>query len=196
MTAAMRMVTGGTAELPDGVWERSKALLERDEAEFGPSGVAASPPSVSGSGSARDGGSWNANNEAGRSLQSQWGKIKEGIEGGEDRRTHARDFKQASYVVQIAPPMPPRGQRRKGVGGGSMRVVLNAEPMTTMAHLRERTMEPEHHCNRAATAMAPRNVSSPPPPPTHRWPTSFAGEGMRLGNAVILRQCQQQQQQW
>jgi hypothetical protein len=34
-------------------------------------------------------------------------KIKEGIKGGEDGRTHARDFKQASYVAQIAPPMLP-----------------------------------------------------------------------------------------
>ncbi len=43
------------------------------------------------------------------------GKIEEGIEGGEDGRTHARDFKRASYVARIAPPMPPRGQRREGV---------------------------------------------------------------------------------
>jgi hypothetical protein len=32
-------------------------------------------------------------------------KIEEGIEGGEDGRTHARDFERALYVVQIAPPM-------------------------------------------------------------------------------------------
>ncbi len=34
-------------------------------------------------------------------------KIEEGIEGGEDGRTHARDFERASYVAQIAPPMLP-----------------------------------------------------------------------------------------
>ncbi len=34
-------------------------------------------------------------------------KIKEGIEGGEDGRTHARDYERASYVAQIAPPMLP-----------------------------------------------------------------------------------------
>jgi hypothetical protein len=34
-------------------------------------------------------------------------KIKEGIEGGEDERTHACDFEWASYVVQIALPMLP-----------------------------------------------------------------------------------------
>ncbi len=40
------------------------------------------------------------------------GKIEEGIEGGEDRR---RDFERVFYVVQIAPPMPPRGRWRKGM---------------------------------------------------------------------------------
>ena len=30
--------------MPDGVGDKFKAPLERDEAEFGPSGVAASPP--------------------------------------------------------------------------------------------------------------------------------------------------------
>jgi hypothetical protein len=68
--AAMTTTTGGAAELPDEVWEKFKALLERDEAEFGPSGVAASPPLALGSGSAGDGESWNANNGAGQSLQS------------------------------------------------------------------------------------------------------------------------------
>ncbi len=34
-------------------------------------------------------------------------KIKEGIEGGEDGRTHTRNFKQALYVARIAPPMLP-----------------------------------------------------------------------------------------
>ncbi len=44
MTAAMMTTTGGAAELPDGVWEKFKVLLERDKAKFGPLGVAASPP--------------------------------------------------------------------------------------------------------------------------------------------------------
>jgi len=42
-------------------------------------------------------------------------KIEEGIEGGEDGRTHAREFERAPYVAQIAPPMLPRGRRREGV---------------------------------------------------------------------------------
>jgi hypothetical protein len=36
-------------------------------------------------------------------------KIKEELGGGEDGCTHACNFKQASYVAQIAPPMLPRG---------------------------------------------------------------------------------------
>ncbi len=39
-------------------------------------------------------------------------KIKEGIEGGDDGHC---DFERALYMAQIAPPMLPRGQRRKGV---------------------------------------------------------------------------------
>jgi hypothetical protein len=39
-------------------------------------------------------------------------KVKEGIEGGEDGR---RDFERASYVARFTPPMPLRGQWRKGV---------------------------------------------------------------------------------
>jgi hypothetical protein len=39
-------------------------------------------------------------------------KVEEAIEGGEDGR---HDFKRASYVAQIVPPMLPRGRRRKGV---------------------------------------------------------------------------------
>ncbi len=35
------------------------------------------------------------------------GKIKEGIEGGEDGCTHARDFERALYVARIAPSMLP-----------------------------------------------------------------------------------------
>jgi hypothetical protein len=34
-------------------------------------------------------------------------KIEEGIEGGEDGRTHTHNFKRASYMVQIVPPMLP-----------------------------------------------------------------------------------------
>jgi hypothetical protein len=41
-----------------------------------------------------------------------WEKNKEGIEGGEDKHCN---FKRVSYMAQIALPMPPRGQRRKGV---------------------------------------------------------------------------------
>jgi hypothetical protein len=35
------------------------------------------------------------------------GKIEEGIEGGENGRTHARNFERALYVARIAPPMLP-----------------------------------------------------------------------------------------
>jgi hypothetical protein len=42
-------------------------------------------------------------------------KLKEGIEGGEDGRTHTRDFKRASYVVQTTLPVLPRGQQREMV---------------------------------------------------------------------------------
>jgi hypothetical protein len=34
-------------------------------------------------------------------------KIEDGIEGGEDERTHAHNFEQVSYVARIAPPMLP-----------------------------------------------------------------------------------------
>jgi hypothetical protein len=54
-------ITRGAAELPNKVLEKFKALLERDKVEFSPSGVGVSPPLASGSGSARDGGSQNAN---------------------------------------------------------------------------------------------------------------------------------------
>jgi hypothetical protein len=50
----------------------SEAPPERDEAEFGILGVAASPPSRLGS--AKGGVSWNGNNGAGGSLRSQQGK--------------------------------------------------------------------------------------------------------------------------
>jgi hypothetical protein len=41
--------------------------------------------------------------------------IEEGIEGGEDRCMHARDFEQALYVARIALPMLLRGQQRERV---------------------------------------------------------------------------------
>jgi hypothetical protein len=110
MTRMMMMTTtGGAAEFPDGVGNKFEAPLERDKTEFCPSGVAASPSL--GSGSPRGGGSQNANNGAGVSSQFQCGKNRRGIEGGEDGHTHARDFEQALYVAQIAPPMLQRGQR-------------------------------------------------------------------------------------
>jgi hypothetical protein len=46
---------------------------------------------------------------------SNGGKIKEGKEGGEDGRTHARNFERALYVVQIAPPMLTKSRWREGV---------------------------------------------------------------------------------
>jgi hypothetical protein len=50
------------------------------------------------------------------------GKIKEGIEEGEDGRMHAHNLEWASYVAGIVPPMLPRGQRREEVDqcGSSM----------------------------------------------------------------------------
>jgi hypothetical protein len=63
---------GGAAEMSDGVGDKFEAPLERDEAEFGSSGVVASPPT--GSGSAGGGGSPNANDGAGQSSRSRRGK--------------------------------------------------------------------------------------------------------------------------
>jgi hypothetical protein len=65
MTVKMTMTTGGAAEMPDRVGDEFEAPLKRAEAEFGPSGVAAYPPS--GSGSSGGGGSRNADDGAGRS---------------------------------------------------------------------------------------------------------------------------------
>jgi hypothetical protein len=96
--------------MPDEVGDEFEAPLKRYEAEFGLLGVTATP--LLGSESAGGGGSWNANDRAGRSSQSQWGKSQEGIEGGEDR---SHNFKRALYVAQFALPMPPRGRQRKGV---------------------------------------------------------------------------------
>ncbi len=68
MTATTTMTTGGAAKMPDRVRDKFEAPLKRAEAEFGPSGVVASPPL----GSRSSGGGWsrNANNGAGQSLQS------------------------------------------------------------------------------------------------------------------------------
>jgi hypothetical protein len=63
---------GGAVKMPDGVGDKFKAPLKRDEVEFGSSGIVASPPM--GSGSTGGGGSPNANNGARRSSQSQQGK--------------------------------------------------------------------------------------------------------------------------
>jgi hypothetical protein len=49
--------------MPDGVGDKFEPLLKRGKAEFGSSGVVASPPL--GSGLAGGGGSWNANDGAG-----------------------------------------------------------------------------------------------------------------------------------
>jgi hypothetical protein len=68
MTVTTMMMTGGAVEMPHGVGDEFEAPLKRAEAEFGPSGVAASPSLVSGS--SGGGGSWNADNGAGRSSQS------------------------------------------------------------------------------------------------------------------------------
>ncbi len=123
ISAAMMTTTGGAAELPNGVWKKFKAILKRDKAEFVPLGVGASPLLALGLGLARDGGSRNANYGNRQSLQSWRGRIKEGIEGGEDKHMHTRKWKWALYVEQIALPMPLRVQWRKGVdrcGSSSM----------------------------------------------------------------------------
>jgi hypothetical protein len=44
MVAMTTTTTGGTAKMPNGVGDKFEAPLERDKAEFGPLGVAASPP--------------------------------------------------------------------------------------------------------------------------------------------------------
>ncbi len=55
------------------------------------------------------GGGWGESERRpqGWTIIANEGKIEEGIEGGEDGGTHARDFEQALYVAQIAPPMLP-----------------------------------------------------------------------------------------
>jgi hypothetical protein len=70
MTAATTATTTtvGTAEMPDRVRDEFESPLERDLVEFNPLGVAASPSL--GSGLAGGGRSRNANDRAGRSLQS------------------------------------------------------------------------------------------------------------------------------
>jgi hypothetical protein len=62
MTVTTTMTSGGAAEMPDGVGDEFEAPLKRAEAEFGPSGAAAFPPS--GSGSSGGGGSQNADDGA------------------------------------------------------------------------------------------------------------------------------------
>jgi hypothetical protein len=59
------------AKIPDGVWYKFKALLERDEAEFAALRVAASP--LLGLGSARGGKS--KHQQQGWRIAIQWGKI-------------------------------------------------------------------------------------------------------------------------
>jgi hypothetical protein len=68
MMATTMTTTGGSTKMPNGVRDKFEPPLKRDKAEFGPSGVVTSP--LLGSGLARGGGSWNANNGAGQSLQS------------------------------------------------------------------------------------------------------------------------------
>ncbi len=96
--------------MPDGVGDKFEASLERGEVEFGFLGVAAPPrwerdwPGVGG---VRTPTTWLDDRH-----DPDRGKVEEGIEGGEDKR---RNFERASNVAQIAPPMRPRGRRRKGV---------------------------------------------------------------------------------
>ncbi len=89
--------------MPNSVGDMFESPLERDLAEFDPSGVAASPPL--GSGSAGGGGVRTPTTGLDDHCNPDEEKNEEGIEGGEDGRTHAHDFKRASYVAQIAPPM-------------------------------------------------------------------------------------------
>ncbi len=112
MAVTMTMTTGGVAEMPDGVRDKFEVPLKKAEAEFGPSGVAVSP--LLGSGLLGRGGVGTPTTglEDHRDLNGE--KIKERIEGGEDRCTHARDFKQALYVAHIVPLMLLRVQRREG----------------------------------------------------------------------------------
>ncbi len=92
--AVMTTTIGGAAEMPDGVGEEFEAPLERDEAKFGPSGVAAFPcrdrdrPGLGGVGTPTTGLDDHRDPDG--------GKIEEGKEGGEDGR---RDFELASYVA-------------------------------------------------------------------------------------------------
>jgi hypothetical protein len=90
--AAIRTTVGGGAEIPDGVGDKFEAPLKRDEAEFHPSGVTASPPL--GSGSAGGGGVGTPTTGPDNHRNPDGGKIKEGTItiGGEDGRCN---FKRA-----------------------------------------------------------------------------------------------------
>jgi hypothetical protein len=114
MTVITMMTIGGIAEMHDGVRDKFKAPLKMAEVEFSPSGVAASPPSGSGL-SGGGGGVRTPTTGLDNHRNPDGEKIEEGIEGWEDRCTHTRDFERALYVVQIGPPMLPRGQQREGV---------------------------------------------------------------------------------
>ncbi len=101
--------TGGTAKMPDGVGDKFESPLERDLAEFDPSGVAASPPS--GSESAGGGGSRNAGDGTGRSSRSR-GKNRRGHRrrGG---RTYARTRLRAGVVRGANRAAYAAGRRRR-----------------------------------------------------------------------------------
>jgi hypothetical protein len=96
--------------MPDGVRDKFEAPLKRGKAEFSSSGSWHLPRwdrDRLGVGGVR------TPTTGPNDHRNHYGeKIKEGIEGGEDKH---RDFKRASYVARITPPMPPRGQQRKGM---------------------------------------------------------------------------------
>jgi hypothetical protein len=112
VATATRM-TGGTAEMPDRVGDEFEAPLKgtrQNSALWG----SRRPPrwdwvqlGVGGVRTLTTGLDNHCNPNA--------EKNEEGIEGGEDGRTHAHDFEWALYMAQFLPPMLPRGQRKKGV---------------------------------------------------------------------------------
>ncbi len=127
--------TGGAAEFPDGVGDKFETPLVRDEMEFGPSGVAASPPS--GPGLPGGGGSRNADDGSGKSSQFRRGKNRRGNRrrGG---RTYARTRLRAGVVCGANRAAYVAEGPTEG-GGGSTRIFYDARPTTMTACARGST---------------------------------------------------------
>jgi hypothetical protein len=108
-SAATRMRTGGTAEMPDGVQDKFEALPKKDGAKFPPLRGCGVPPYWD-----RDwpGGGEDKTLTTGARQSSGYPRGKN--QKGQSRRggqTYARNFERALYMSKIGPLMLPRGQQ-------------------------------------------------------------------------------------